>query len=406
MPWLPLSYIVGKYTYWYELPTYDYDHQTGLTGYTSGDFRWHYMTGAGVWTVSSGKTSYTSGAPGKLGMIFIPFYLNIHGWKIVFRIRYQRATTGTDPSFTFGTSYGMHVGRDPIDSGCSVGFSAWGLSGTGKHIQKLEVMPGPTSKVAAVSRSIEVEDGSEMVWKTYSIECRQNGLRLLVDDELVEDISADLLVYPHILRNMWTGFFIQVNDNIPFFTYDFIETFMWSEDSEPAPERTRASEPGEPGLVFDASIRAFDMSPPVNGDFAKGFILDNAVTTSLFCDRRADEGDPLGPWSDKRGWMFDGSQGVDGDRWGSKLWMLPNLPLNDDAVAQAIEWASESLAWMIDQELVSGQDAIQVDGDILTDDGGMNVGIWLSINIYEPVGNLAISKRFNFVWQEMRQHAI
>lgn len=78
-----------------------------------------------------------------------------------------------------------------------------------------------------------------------------------------------------------------------------------------------------------------------------------AVINSLFLDRRAEPDDPVpNDVRDLRGWPGDGFF-VDGDRWGSKLWMLrfigkqSNEP-GDPLLAWAKTWTEQALQWFID----------------------------------------------------------
>ena len=67
------------------------------------------------------------------------------------------------------------------------------------------------------------------------------------------------------------------------------------------------------------------------GDLARELTLRTAVMTSLFSDRRGtrQEVDRFGD-SDPRGWWGDLLAPVEGDAWGSKLWLLEREKQTDE----------------------------------------------------------------------------
>ena len=80
--------------------------------------------------------------------------------------------------------------------------------------------------------------------------------------------------------------------------------------------------------------------------------LHTAVINSLFLDRRADADDPVPAHvTDLRGWVGDGFF-VEGDRMGSKLWMLRFIGKQtsepgDPLLYWAKTWTGQALAWMV-----------------------------------------------------------
>lgn len=78
--------------------------------------------------------------------------------------------------------------------------------------------------------------------------------------------------------------------------------------------------------------------------------LGTAILISLFTDRRvtADEAE-----GDRRGWIGDALSEIEGDRIGSRLWLLKREKATEDTRQRAIEYSAEALAWMED-ELISG----------------------------------------------------
>lgn len=84
--------------------------------------------------------------------------------------------------------------------------------------------------------------------------------------------------------------------------------------------------------------------------------LETAVIVSLLTDRRANTDDALpdGRASsglippDRRGWAGDALSDVDGDRIGSRLWLLSREKQTEQTRLRAIDYAEEALQWLID----------------------------------------------------------
>lgn len=88
---------------------------------------------------------------------------------------------------------------------------------------------------------------------------------------------------------------------------------------------------------------------------------------SLFTDRLA-EGDDALPAEDgdRRGWWADEFAEVEGDRFGSRLWLLDRSTGRADVVRRAEEIAREALQWMIDDHVAEGVDvAVELAGSML-----------------------------------------
>lgn len=76
--------------------------------------------------------------------------------------------------------------------------------------------------------------------------------------------------------------------------------------------------------------------------------LDTAVIHSLFTDRRADPDDALpGDSGDRRGTWMDAYADVEGDKMGSRLWLLARAKLLPGTVIKVREYCEEALAWLI-----------------------------------------------------------
>jgi phage gp46-like protein len=83
--------------------------------------------------------------------------------------------------------------------------------------------------------------------------------------------------------------------------------------------------------------------------------LATAVIVSLFSDRRARQDDRLpGGADDRRGWWGDAmpprdgtSQVMQGDRIGSRLWLLEREKVTRETLARAKDYVAEAVAWMV-----------------------------------------------------------
>ena len=84
------------------------------------------------------------------------------------------------------------------------------------------------------------------------------------------------------------------------------------------------------------------------GDLAKDDGLKTAVIISLFTDRRADDDDVIPDGTDdRRGWWGD-IGAIDGDRIGSKLWLLSRSKQLTGVARQAEGYITDALAWLVD----------------------------------------------------------
>jgi len=76
--------------------------------------------------------------------------------------------------------------------------------------------------------------------------------------------------------------------------------------------------------------------------------LDTSVILSLFTDRRAEDDDVIpGGSGDKRGTWVDSFADVEGDKFGSRLWLLESAKLIPDTVNKVREYCAEALGWMV-----------------------------------------------------------
>lgn len=98
-------------------------------------------------------------------------------------------------------------------------------------------------------------------------------------------------------------------------------------------------------LIWDGS--ACDLAIDGN-DLALDDGLRTALIVSLFSDRRARDDDELpGGDDDRRGWWADAWPQIDGDRIGSRLWLLGREKELSETLRRAREYAEEALVWLI-----------------------------------------------------------
>jgi len=110
---------------------------------------------------------------------------------------------------------------------------------------------------------------------------------------------------------------------------------------------------------------------------AQQALLYRAVEISLFSWRRAEPDDEIDD-EQRMGWWGDSFPAVDGDKLGSRLWLLRRKTITPEVLRQAEAYAREALQWMIDDELVrtveiqlTRPNHTRVDMVVtLTDDGG------------------------------------
>lgn len=131
--------------------------------------------------------------------------------------------------------------------------------------------------------------------------------------------------------------------------------------------------------------------------------LVTAVIVSLFTDRRADPDDRVpGDATDRRGWwgdavppLVDGAE-PDGDRIGSRLWLLSREKQLPEVVTRARDYAREALQWMIDDGVA---DRVDVTADIA------RPGVLaLDVTLHRPDG-ATLDSRFDYAW-EATTHAL
>jgi phage gp46-like protein len=136
--------------------------------------------------------------------------------------------------------------------------------------------------------------------------------------------------------------------------------------------------------TFDAdfSIVANDLAPDAG--------LQTAVLLSLFLDRRAQEGDVLpDDQTDRRGWWADQYASVEGDKIGSRLWLLSRAKQTQETLDRAADYVREALQWMVDDKVTN-----QIDVATSFFAPGM---MGIQIKIHRPTTD-AVTFKFNYNW--------
>lgn len=123
--------------------------------------------------------------------------------------------------------------------------------------------------------------------------------------------------------------------------------------------------------------------------------LETAVLLSLYTDRRADADDTLpDDNADRRGWWGDSYADTVGDQIGSKLWLLRREKATDDVLQRAKQYASESLQWLIEDDVVLSVDVIAEWQQL--DAGGRTLALQVTLRRND---NSTIKYRFNDFWE-------
>lgn len=150
-------------------------------------------------------------------------------------------------------------------------------------------------------------------------------------------------------------------------------------------------------LTWNPEEISADLSIEAN-DLASDDGLETAVLMSLFLDREAAEGDVLPEGeTDRRGWWGDAFPTVDGDKIGSRLWLLARSKRTPDVLARAEEYTREALAWLVEDRVASKV-------DVTTEFVGDGHELGIAVEIYRPGKTDPTSFRFGSTWaaQEAR----
>lgn len=139
-------------------------------------------------------------------------------------------------------------------------------------------------------------------------------------------------------------------------------------------------------LTFNPEIAGLDISL-AGSDLRHEDSLVTAAVLSLLCDRTAQAHEvPKG--TDRRGWWADAFADVDGDAFGSRLWLLSREKQLPEVVQRARRWVREALQWLVDDGFAKS----------LTVSGFIPRMGWLVVDVQlEFVGD---SRRYRFEWSD------
>lgn len=146
---------------------------------------------------------------------------------------------------------------------------------------------------------------------------------------------------------------------------------------------------GDLALRWDLEQGAADLAIE-NDDLATDDGLRTAVFLSLFLDRRANEDDVLPDGSgDRRGWWGDEFEEVEGDRIGSRRWLLDRSK-NVPGLAGRLEAIDrEALDWLLEDGVASAIDVVVTITDALLTE---------AITIHRPRGD-DVNFKFSHTWE-------
>ena len=134
---------------------------------------------------------------------------------------------------------------------------------------------------------------------------------------------------------------------------------------------------------------ALPLDPAPAGDTAEA-TLARAVIISLFTWRRARPDDELPDGESRMGWFGDSFAEVNGDRIGSRLWLLARRKLVPRTINEAREMAEEALAWLI-------EDGVATRVEVIAERMGLS-GLALSVRITRTNGAV-LDLRFADIWR-------
>lgn len=129
------------------------------------------------------------------------------------------------------------------------------------------------------------------------------------------------------------------------------------------------------------------------GQLATDRDLDSAIILSLFLDRRAlpDDVLPAGVES-RRGWWGDTFAAVEGDRIGSRLWLLRREKQTQETLNRAVEYSREALQWLVDDRVAAVVSVVAEWARLGT--------LALGVEIIRPDGT-SFDQQYDYVWKQL-----
>lgn len=145
-------------------------------------------------------------------------------------------------------------------------------------------------------------------------------------------------------------------------------------------------------LVWDTASGSADIVM-IDDDLASDRGLETAVILSLFTDRRAEDDDvpPSGDERDRRGSWMDEFAAVEGDRMGSRMWLLDRSKRTNETARKCEEYVREATAWMIEDSVV---ESIGVETELTA------TALLYAVTLHRP-GRSPLSLRFAHAWDGM-----
>lgn len=129
----------------------------------------------------------------------------------------------------------------------------------------------------------------------------------------------------------------------------------------------------------------------IDSDISSDLGLTTAVLLSLFLDARCEDDNepPSGDPDDRRGWWADEFLTVEGDKYGSRAWLLDRSKLTGNVARDAEQYDREALAWLIADSVVASIDvAIETTSN----------NLYHALTLHRP-GREPLSLRFAHVWE-------
>lgn len=117
--------------------------------------------------------------------------------------------------------------------------------------------------------------------------------------------------------------------------------------------------------------------------------LRRSVFNSLFSWARADDSDEL-PADSKEGWWGDAYADIEGDRFGSKLWLLSRSKVTSEVILLAQSYAEEALAWLVTDGIAK---TVTVTAEE-SEPGALTI----SAAIQKPASGELLNMRFQDIW--------
>lgn len=129
-----------------------------------------------------------------------------------------------------------------------------------------------------------------------------------------------------------------------------------------------------------------------DGDLVTDGGLRTAIVLSLMCDRRAATDDTLPDGTgNRRGYWGDAYADVEGDRFGSRLWLIAREKSREEVREAAEAYAEEALGWLVEDGIA---ESVGVEAEDQAPDG-------LRLRVTVRRGGDALEQRFEYLWEEL-----